>query len=74
MAESESAKCSRFCNAISFCLVQQRAPEFSIRDEQKKAIMAVYEGKDVFVSLPTGFRKSVYFQILPFVFDYKSVV
>ena len=46
-------------------LGEKVAPEFI---QQKKAILAVYEWKDVFVSLPTGFGKSICFQILPFVF------
>ena len=29
---------------------------------------------DVFVNLPTGFVENIFFQILPFVFDHKSVV
>ena len=45
MAERESAKISRFCDAISYGLVQLRAPEFALKIEQKKAILAVYEGK-----------------------------
>ena len=32
------------------------------------------KGRDVFVSLTTRLGKSTYFQILPFVFDHKSVV
>ena len=41
MVEHESANFSVFCDS----LVRLRAPEFALKDEQKKAILAVYEGK-----------------------------
>ena len=41
-----------------------------LNKHQKEAIIsAVLKKKDVFVSLPTGFEKSVIFQALPMVFD-----
>ena len=41
-----------------------------LNKHQKEAIVsAVLKKKDVFVSLPTGFGKSVIFQALPMVFD-----
>ena len=39
--------------------------------EQVAAVRAAYEGKDVFVRLPTGFAKSLCYEALPFVFDWK---
>ena len=36
-----------------------------IREEQRKAIEMFFEGKDVFVSLPTGYGKSFIFQAIP---------
>jgi len=42
-----------------------------LKPEQKASIKSVYEGKDVFVWLPTGFGKSVCYEALPFGFEYK---
>ena len=38
----------------------------AIKPEQLTAVESVLTGKDVFVSVPTGFGKSLMFQILPF--------
>ena len=54
-----------FEEALSYAL---GSPEMILKGEQKEAIKAIYDGKDVFVWLPTGFGKSVCFQALPFVF------
>ena len=43
----------------------------TLKNEQLSAIRAVYERKDVFVWLPTGFGKSLCYQALPFVVEYK---
>ena len=43
----------------------------SLKEEHLSSVKAVHEGKDVFVWLPTGFGKSLCYQILPFVFDHK---
>ena len=42
-----------------------------LKREQRASIKAVYEGKDAFVWLPTRFGKSVCYEALPFVFDFK---
>lgn len=41
----------------------------SLKGEQELALEAFTSGKDVFVSLPTGFGKSVCYALLPHVFD-----
>ena len=61
----------QFTQALSYALTKLGSPEMSLKKEQRLAIQAVYGGRDVFVWLPTGFGKSVCFQALPFVFDYK---
>ena len=42
-----------------------------LKDQQVKAVKLLSEGKDVFVWLPTGYGKSICYQLLPFVFDVK---
>ena len=44
-------------------------PELVLKEEQKLAMFSLFSGSDVFVWLPTGFRKSICFQTLPFMFD-----
>ena len=40
-----------------------------LKDKQEEAILTFVRGKDTFVSLPTGYGKSLIFGILPLVFD-----
>ena len=40
-----------------------------IKDKQRAAILAFVHGKDVFVSLPTGYGKSFCYQCLPLLFN-----
>ena len=42
----------------------------SLNEKQKQAVFVFLDGKHVFVSLPTGFGKSVCFQSIPFMFGY----
>ena len=65
MVEHESVITNgcRFSDAISYDLVQLRAPEITLKEEWKEAILAVYEGK---VSIPTAFRKAFAFRSFPF--------
>ena len=41
-----------------------------LNEKQVEAVTAFIGGKDVFVSLPTGYGKSVCFQSVPFALDY----
>ena len=40
-----------------------------IKEKQRDAILAFISGKDVFVLLPTGYRKLFCYQCLPLLFD-----
>lgn len=40
-----------------------------LKKEQEQAILSFVTGEDVFVSLPTGYGKSLCFALLPSVFD-----
>ena len=41
----------------------------SLKEEQKKVLRAFVEGKDVFVSLPLVYGKSLCYVLLPLIFD-----
>ena len=60
-----------FIDGVNYALLKLGMSHLELKSQQKQAIVAVYEGKDVFVCLPTGFGKSVCFQVLPFLFDHK---
>lgn len=59
-----------FSRAVSFALKQLRL-QVTPKAEQLWAIRAAYDGRDAFVCLPTGFGKSLCYQVLPFVMDQK---
>jgi len=42
-----------------------------LKDQQVEAVKLQSEGKDIFVWFPTGYGKSICYQLLPFVFDVK---
>ena len=50
-----------FGQAVSYALSKVGKPE----------MVHVYNGKDVFVWLPTGYSKSICYEVLPFIFDHK---
>jgi ATP-dependent DNA helicase RecQ len=62
---------NEFDLAISYALERVGCPSLTLKPEQRASIKAVYDGKDVFLWLPTGFGKSICYTTLPFVFDFK---
>ena len=67
MAASEKA----FADSILYGLSRIRKPGLTLKLQQLEAVRRIYEGKDVFLWLPTGFGKLVCYEVLPFVLDHK---
>ena len=51
-------------SAVCYALSQLRTPHLSLKEQQRRSIRAIFDGKDVF-------GKNLCFQTLPFVFDHK---
>ena len=66
-----SSSSQNFEDGVRYALSQLGLSDLQLKNEQKLAIHAIFGGKDVFVCLPTGFGKSICFQILPFLFNHK---
>ena len=60
-----------FDKALKFALGCVGKVDLTLKAEQLGAIKCIYDGKDVFLWLPTGFGKSICYETLPFVFNYK---
>ena len=48
--------------------------DITLKAEQRSAMEAIYNHQDVFVWLPTGYGRSVCYQVLPFIMDSKHGV
>ena len=62
---------SNLDHSIVVALKCVSCPSVSLKAEQRASIKSIYEGKDVFLWLPTGFGKSLCYKLLPFVFGDK---
>ena len=71
MASDSSSELSTFHKAIEFSLKKLGKPKLELKRQQYDAIRAIcFERKDALAVLPTGFGKSLIYQILPGIFDY----
>lgn len=56
---------------LSRCRKRVGCSSMSLKPEHKESIKYFVDGKDVFLWLPTGFGKSICYEVLPFMFDKK---
>ena len=57
--------------ALAYALSCVKQEVISLKDQQVEAVKLLSEGKDIFMWFPTGYGKSICYQLLPFVFDVK---
>ena len=57
--------------AIKHALEMVGGGDMVLKSKQLEALDALYRGLDVFLLLPTGYGKSISFECLPFLYDYK---
>ena len=62
---------TEFDSALQHSLCRLGVATITPKPEQRKAVQSIYQGRDVFVWLPTGFGKSLCYEVLPFVMDHK---
>lgn len=55
--------------ALESIVESSKAFGFALKEKQIESISSFVEGHDTFVSLPTGYGKSIIYAILPSVFD-----
>ena len=60
---------SDFQAAVAHALSCLQHDRLVLRDKQLEAVKLLYEGQDVFLWVPTGYGKSICYQMLPFLLD-----
>ena len=62
---------TEFTAAVAYALSCLREEHLVLKDKQVEVLQELYQGNDVFAWFPTGYGKSVCYQLLPFLFDHK---
>ena len=65
------SSCPELSECVSYALHKLQMADITLKAEQRSAMEALCNRQDVFVWLPTGYGKSVCYEVLPFIMDYK---
>ena len=55
---------TEFCEAVAYALRFVGLKDLTLKPKQKEALIHLYDDHDVFVWFPTGYGKSLCFQLL----------
>ena len=62
---------SEFSATVAYVLSCLRQEHLVLKDKQLEVLRELYRGNDVFAWFPSGYGKSVCYQLLPFLFNHK---
>ena len=62
---------SSFASAVQYAKACVCLDDIVLKNKQVEVLKVLYQGKDCFVWFPTGYGKSLCYQLLPFLFDHK---
>ncbi len=62
---------SSFSGAVKHALACIGSNDLILKPKQVEVLEAVYNGSDCFIWFPTGYGKSLCYQLLPFMFDFR---
>ena len=67
MAKTQHNKIITFLNGLKYDLERDKMNEIYLKPKQIRAIDMLYHGRDILPVFPTGYGKSVIFQLFPFI-------